>query len=85
MPSLTKELLEQFKKKDVDATAHSKHLLATHFTHATSHFCIEHRQFLEQNPDAISDCLLVISHHDFVSTPSWVSEMDLKIPITTLT
>ena len=24
MPSLTKEILEQFEKKDVDATAHSK-------------------------------------------------------------
>ena len=81
MPSLTKELLELFKKEDVDATAHSKRLLAPFhsFPHLTS--VIEHRQFLEQNPGAISDCLLAISHHDFVSTPSWVSNMDVTILI----
>ena len=29
MPSLVKELLEQFEKKDVDATAHSKRLMVS--------------------------------------------------------
>jgi len=53
MPALDKSVLEQFEKKDVDATAN------------------KHRQFLEQNPHSISNCLLVISHHDFASTPAW--------------